>query len=112
SSTSHRLRKRLTRHRDPHRSQAGQRQVVSAGLDYQQQLTKTTKLTDKLLVQAGGQNTAVGNDFAVSVSMTDSLSLSVGYGLRYNSNPPPGSKTTDEFTTLNLVYSFNSPTKK
>jgi putative salt-induced outer membrane protein len=86
--------------------------VGTAGLDYQQALTKTTKLTDKLLVQAGAQNTAVANDFAVAVNMTNALALSVGYGLRYNSNPPPGTKTTDELTTLNLVYSFNSPTKK
>ncbi len=86
--------------------------VGTAGLDYLQQLTRTTKLTDKLLIQSGGQNTAVANDFAVAVNMTDTLALSVGYGLRYNSNPPAGSKTTDQLTTVNLVYSFNSPTRK
>jgi putative salt-induced outer membrane protein len=86
--------------------------VATAGIDYQQQLTKTTKLTDKLLVQSGGQNTAVSNDFAVAVNMTDALALSVGYGLRYNSNPPFGTKTTDQLTTVNLVYRFNDPTLK
>ena len=86
--------------------------VGTAGLDYMQQLTHTTKLTDKLLVQAGGLNTAVANDFAVAVNMTDTLALSVGYGLRYNSKPPAGSKTTDQLTTLNVVYSFNSSTRK
>lgn len=86
--------------------------VGSAGVEYQQQLTKTTRLTDKLLVQSGGQNTAVANDFAVAVSMTDTLALSVGYGVRYNSNPPAGTKPTDQLTTLNIVYSFNSSTKK
>jgi putative salt-induced outer membrane protein len=86
--------------------------VGSAGLEYLQQVTKTTKLTDKLLVQSGGQNTAVANDFAVVVSINSSLALSVGYGVRYNSNPPFGTKTTDQLTTANLVYSFNSPVKK
>jgi len=86
--------------------------VGTAGLDYMQQLTSTTKLTDKLLVQSGGQNTAVANDFVVAVNMTDALALSVGYGLRYNSSPPAGSKTTDQLTTINLVYAFNSPTSK
>jgi len=86
--------------------------VGRAGLDYLQQLTKTTKLTDKLLIQSGGQNTAVANDFAVAVNMTNALALSVGYGLRYNSNPPPGTKSTDQLTTINLVYSFNQPVKK
>jgi putative salt-induced outer membrane protein len=81
--------------------------VATAGLDYQQQMTKTTKLTDKLVVQSGGQDTSVGNDFAVSVDMTRSLALSVGYGLRYNSAPSFGTKTTDQLTTVNLVYHFN-----
>jgi putative salt-induced outer membrane protein len=86
--------------------------VASASLDYQQSLTKTTKLTDKLLVQSGGQNTAIANDFAVAVNMTQALALSIGYGVRYNSNPPAGTKSTDQLTTVNIVYSFNSPTKK
>jgi putative salt-induced outer membrane protein len=78
--------------------------VGSAGLDYAQELTKTTKLTDKLSVQSGVNNTAVANDFAVQVKMSDKLALSVGYGTRYNSAPPPGSKSTDQLTTINLVY--------
>jgi putative salt-induced outer membrane protein len=86
--------------------------VGTAGLDYMQQITRTTKLTDKLVVQSGGQNTAVANDFALAVSMTDTLALSFGFGLRYNSNPPAGTKSTDELTTVNVVYSFNSPVKK
>jgi putative salt-induced outer membrane protein len=86
--------------------------VGSAGLDYQQQLTRTTKLTDKLLVQSGGQNTSVANDLAVAVNMTNALALSVGYGVRYNSNPPAGTKSNDQLTTINIVYSFNNPTKK
>lgn len=86
--------------------------VVSGGLEYLQQVTQTTKLTDKLLVQSGGQNTALANDFAVVVNINASLALSVGYGLRYNSNPPFGTKTTDQLTTVNLVYNFNSPVKK
>jgi len=85
--------------------------VGSAGVDYQQKLTHTTKLIDKLLVQAGGQNTSVANDFAIVVNMTDTLALSAGYGLRYNSNPPAGTKSTDQLTTLNVVYSFNQPQK-
>jgi putative salt-induced outer membrane protein len=85
--------------------------VGTAGLDYTQQLTKTTKLTDKLLIASGGQNTSVANDFAIAVNMTDALALSFGYGLRYNSNPPTGTKSTDELTTINVVYSFNQPKK-
>jgi putative salt-induced outer membrane protein YdiY len=32
--------------------------------------------------------------------------------VRYNSSPPPGTKTTDQLTTVNLVYNFNSPVEK
>ena len=85
--------------------------VGTVGLDYQQQLTKTTKLIDRLAIQSGGQNTAVANDFSVSVSITDPLALSVGYGVRYNSDPAPGTKPTDQLTTVNLVYAFNQPKK-
>ena len=63
-------------------------------------------------MQSGGQNTAIANDFAVAVNMTQALALSVGYGVRYNSNPPAGTKSTDQLTTVNIVYSFNSPTKE
>jgi len=85
--------------------------VGTAGLDYQQQLTKTAKLIDRLAIQSGGQNTAVANDFSIAVSITDPLALSVGYGVRYNSDPAPGTKPTDQLTTVNLVYSFNQPKK-
>jgi putative salt-induced outer membrane protein len=83
--------------------------VGTAGLDYMQVISKTTKLTDKLLVASGGQNTSVANDFAIAVNINASLALSFGYGLRYNSNPPTGTKSTDELTTINLVYAFNHP---
>jgi len=85
--------------------------VGTASLDYMQQVTKTTKLTDKLLIQSGGQNTAVSNDFAVVVNMTQALALSVGYGMRYNSAPPTGTKSTNQLFTVNVVYSFNQPKK-
>jgi putative salt-induced outer membrane protein len=85
--------------------------IGTVGLDYSQQMTKTTKLTDKLLIQSGGENTSVANDFAVAVNMTQSLALSVGYGVRYNSAPPAGTKSTDQLFTVNVVYAFNQPKK-
>ena len=35
-----------------------------------------------------------------------SSGLSVGYGIRHNSDPPAGAKKTDQLTTLNLVYNI------
>ncbi len=78
--------------------------VVTGGLDYDHKLTATTRVTNKLLVEAGSENTSVTNDLALVVSMTDRLALSAGYGVRYNTDPAPGTKKTDQVTTLNLVY--------
>jgi putative salt-induced outer membrane protein len=85
--------------------------VGTVGLDYSQQITKTTKLADRLAIQSGGLNTAVANDFSIAVNMTDALALSFGVGVRYNSEPPSGTKSTDTLTTINLVYAFNQPKK-
>lgn len=79
--------------------------VASAGIDYSHQLTQTTRLLDKLLVESGVNNTTVQNDFALQVNMTQRIALSVGYGVRYNADPPQGAKSTDQLTTINLVYS-------
>jgi putative salt-induced outer membrane protein len=38
--------------------------------------------------------------------MTDTLALSFGYGIRYNTDPSPGSKRTDQLTTVNVVYNI------
>jgi putative salt-induced outer membrane protein YdiY len=38
--------------------------------------------------------------------MSQTLALAVGYGVRYNSDPPSGSKTTDTQLTINLVYNI------
>jgi len=78
--------------------------VGSAGFDFSHQLTATTKLLDKFLVESGSSNTSAQNDFAVQVSMTEAIALSVGYGVRYNTNPPDGATKTDQLMTVNLVY--------
>lgn len=78
--------------------------VGTAGLDYEHTLTSTTRILNKLLVESGSNNTSAQNDFGIQVSMTDKLALGVGYGVRYNTDPPPGSKKTDQVTTLNVVY--------
>ena len=80
--------------------------VATAGLALDHQATKTTKLVDKLIVESGASNTSAGNDFAVHVAMSDRLALSVGYGVRYNTDPAPGTKKLDQLTTANIVYTI------
>ena len=38
--------------------------------------------------------------------MSDRLALSVGYGVRYNSDPALGTKKIDTLTTVNVVYNI------
>ncbi len=80
--------------------------VITAGVNLEQKLTATTKLIDKLAIQSGSNDTAVANDFGVQVSMSERLALSVGYGVRYNSDPAPGTKKVDQLTTVNVVYNI------
>ncbi len=80
--------------------------VGTFGVNLEQKLTASAKLTDKLLVTAGSLNTAVANDFAVTANVSGSFALSVGYGIRYNTDPAAGVKKLDQVSTVNLVYTI------
>jgi putative salt-induced outer membrane protein len=80
--------------------------VATLSSSYEHAFTENTKITNKLLAESGSDNTAVQNDLALSVSMTKTLALAVGFGVRYNSDPPPLSESTDTLTTVNLVYNI------
>jgi putative salt-induced outer membrane protein len=78
--------------------------VFRGTLDYDHKLTATSSLIDKLVVEAGADNTFVQNDIALQVKMTNVLALAVGYSVRHNTDPPVGFEKTDTLTTINLVY--------
>ncbi len=80
--------------------------VGTAGINFSQDLSKSTKLTDKLLVTSGSLNTSIANDLALTVAMSDRLALSVAYGIRDNTKPAPGVKKLDQLTSLNVVYNI------
>ncbi|HEU4779990.1 MAG TPA: DUF481 domain-containing protein [Steroidobacteraceae bacterium] len=80
--------------------------VVTMGSDYEHKFTESTKITNKFLAESGSANTALQNDLALQVSMTEALALAVGYGIRYNTDPPPLSESTDTLVTVNLVYNI------
>jgi putative salt-induced outer membrane protein YdiY len=80
--------------------------VATVASNYEHDFTASTKITNKFLAEAGSDNTALQNDVALQVSMTDVLALSVGIGVRYNTDPPPLSESTDTLFTVNLVYNI------
>ena len=85
----------------------GERQenlIGQLSIDFQRELTATTKIMDKFLVESGANNTFLQNEVSVQVRIMESLALSVGYAARYNTEPPEGFEELDTLTTLNLVY--------
>ena len=80
--------------------------VITLGSLFEHNFNDSTKITNKLLAEAGSDNTAVQDDISLQVSMTDTLALAVGLGVRYNTDPPPLAETTDLLTTVNLVYNI------
>lgn len=73
-------------------------------VDYEHQLTTTTKIINKFLVESGATNTFFQNEFSLQVTILRTLALAVGYSARYNTEPPDGFEELDTLTTLNLVY--------
>jgi putative salt-induced outer membrane protein len=80
--------------------------VGTFGLDYSQQFTSTTNLSNKLLVEIGSNNDLITDTIALTVKMNAHLALSLAYNIQHNTAPPDGLKKTDSTETANLVFSF------
>jgi putative salt-induced outer membrane protein len=80
--------------------------VITLSSNYEHAFTENTKLTNKLLAESGADNTAVQNDIALNVNISKTFALAVGFGVRYNTDPPAMSESTDTVTTVNLVYNI------
>jgi len=80
--------------------------IARGFMDFSHQLTETTRLFDTLLVESGGDNTFVRNEFGVQVRMTDALALKAGFEIRHNTDVSDDRRRTDRLTTVNVVYGF------
>ena len=72
------------------------------GLDHQ--LTDTTKIVERFLVEAGSDNTYLQNDLGLEVTITGALALRLGYQVRHNTDVLPGIEKTDTLATVGLIY--------
>jgi putative salt-induced outer membrane protein len=91
-------------YRTPEATESGA--IGTAGVNYSQALSKTTTLSDKLLVETGSSDTLVTNALALAVKISTKFALSLGYSIQDNTKPPAGLKKLDTLETVNLVYSF------
>ena len=70
------------------------------------QMTASTSLGDRFLVEAGSDNTYLQNDLGLTVAINAKFALNLAYQVRNNSDVPVGVDKTDTQTSVNLVYSF------
>ncbi len=76
-------------------------------LDDWWQIFKTTKWTNRLLIETGASNTFTQFNTGLAVSMTDRFAIKLGFEIRNNSQiPPDDSVHTDTITSANVVYNF------
>lgn len=81
--------------------------IVRFLLDDWWQIWKSTRWTNRLLVETGSSNTFSQFNTDLAFSMTDRLAVKLGFEIRNNTRIPPGdSEHTDTITTANLVYDF------
>jgi putative salt-induced outer membrane protein len=80
--------------------------ILTSALNYTEQLTASTSLSDAALLESGAGNTMITNTLALAVKMSDKLALSIGYALQENTSPPAPLKQLDTTETVNLVYAF------
>src|SRR5690606_39128720 len=78
--------------------------LITAGANFEHELTATTKIVDKLNIETDRENTFIQNDIALQVAINAKFSLALGYGIRKSTSPAPDSDSMDTITTLNLVY--------
>ena len=78
--------------------------IFRGDLGFEHQLTETTKIVDRFLVEAGSDNTYVQNDLGLEVTISGALGLRVGYQVRHNTDVLPGVEKTDTLTTVGLLY--------
>lgn len=88
------------------KGEADNEPVATLSSNYEHSFTENTKITNKFLAESGSDNTSVQNDISLAVNMSAKFALAVGFGVRYNSDPPPLAKATDTLTTVNLVYTI------
>jgi putative salt-induced outer membrane protein len=78
--------------------------IFRGDLGFEHQLTETTKIVDRFLVETGSDNTYYQNDLGLEVTISGALGLRVGYQVRHNTDAPPGIENTDTLTTVGLLY--------
>lgn len=78
--------------------------ILRGDMGFAHQLTDTTKIVDRFLIESNSDNTYMQNDLGLEVTITGSLGLRLAYQVRHNTDVLPGVEKTDTLTTVGLIY--------
>jgi putative salt-induced outer membrane protein len=78
--------------------------IFRGDLGFDHQLTETTKIVERFLIETGSDNTYIQNDLGLEVTISGALGLRVGYQVRHNTDVLPGLDKTDTLATVGLIY--------
>lgn len=80
--------------------------ILRLGSDYRLRFNDNTTLTADLGVESGADNTITEFEVALRSQLLSRFAFVGSYTIRYNTDVPPGSTSTDRYTALSLEYSF------
>lgn len=79
-----------------------------AKVEFNYKISDTAKFEQSLTVLGGAANTEIESESGLSVDLTKTIALKVAYTVQHNTKVPVGTKKTDTFTSINLVYAFGA----
>lgn len=80
--------------------------ILRGALNFERQLTDTTLLANRFLIESGSDDTFMQNELALEVKMNSALALGLTYAVRHNTDVQPLTEKTDQVLTANLVFGF------
>lgn len=80
--------------------------IARANGDFEYQFSKFGKFEQEVTVLSGRNNTELESVTSLSAAMTKKLAMKLSYTVLHNTQVPAGTRHTDTFTSVNLVYQF------
>ncbi|MDX1695805.1 MAG: DUF481 domain-containing protein [Ketobacteraceae bacterium] len=79
---------------------------LRGALSYKWTISPSSHLSEELSVEVGEESTISKSSTQLKTKINSTLSLTVGYDVKHNSDVPPDTKNTDTTTYVTLDYSF------
>ena len=94
------------RHSKPEVGSSDTEFMVRGAAKYAWAITKTSKLTEDLTIEAGDEVTVTKSVTALSSKINGDLAMKISYTIKHTSDVPPLTEKTDTELAVTLVYSY------